>query len=575
MQINSRFSYLSLGMFVASVVIIILLSTFNNSPTTYKASKVKFRYGDSLAWKAPKYSVAHWQRDFYEADSIFWVRFEVNIPRPAPAFEPQGMTVDFTGAYDVYWDGQLLGRNYDPNQATKGDRYAPLHRLFLIPDSLGKVGTHQVALRVNHFKNYGKSPNLLVSDYTDLNVGSYLALAQDNLINTSYVHIIAGIFLVIGLYYFFIFMVSNRHLRFLLFAIICVSFFALLIVEHLRFHYYYNYTFHYTRLVIIALLTFCISVLLPLFFMHRFPFKYKLRVTVAMLVVILPIWVFAQGIDPKTSYTMLVSFGVSLFLVVRAMRQRIEGSTEALLGIAVFFWAFVWLDNYDLKLFLGFGFLIIFMLLSLSIQMRKQRQDYEASLVHSSRLELEILKKNIQPHFLMNSLASIIAWLDDDPAVGTQFIAALAEELEILIDVSSKKLIPLQREIELCESYLEVMSLRKEVNYTLHTVGINPDDMIPPALIHTAIENGITHNHDKDGKMEFYLSFAQSKQQRHYTLVSAGVHRKTIAKKTGGTGLKYMEARLQESFPNCWQLHSKPIEGGWQTEFIIGKAISR
>jgi LytS/YehU family sensor histidine kinase len=294
-----------------------------------------------------------------------------------------------------------------------------------------------------------------------------------------------------------------------------------------------------------------------------------------MLVVILPIWVFAQGIDPKTSYTMLVSFGVSLFLVVRAMRQHIEGSTEALLGIAVFFWAFVWLDNYDLKLFLGFGFLIIFMLLSLSIQMRKQRQDYEASLVHSSRLELEILKKNIQPHFLMNSLASIIAWLDDDPAVGTQFIAALAEELEILIDVSSKKLIPLQREIELCESYLEVMSLRKEVNYTLHTVGINPDDMIPPALIHTAIENGITHNHDKDGKMEFYLSFAQSKQQRHYTLVSAGVHRKTIAKKTGGTGLKYMEARLQESFPDCWQLHSKPIEGGWQTEFIIGKAISR
>jgi hypothetical protein len=36
-----------------------------------------------------------------------------------------------------------------------------------------------------------------------------------------------------------------------------------------------------------------------------------------------------------------------------------------------------------------------------------------------------------------------------------------------------------------------------------------------------------------------------------------------------------MEARLQESFPDCWQLHSKPIEGGWQTEFIIGKAISR
>lgn len=567
---NYHFSYLSLSLFVASIVMIILLSTLNSAPTTYKARKVRFCYGDSIVWKNPNYSTAHWQQNFHDQEGVFWVRFEVNIPSPAPTFEPQGMTIDFTGAYDVYWDGHLLGRNYNQTKASKRVRYAPLHRLFLIPDSLGKVGAHQVALRVNHFKNYGKSPNLLVSDYTDFNVGSYLALAQDNLINTAYVHIIAGIFLVIGVYYFFIFMVSNRHLRFLLFAIICVSFFALLIVEHLRFHYYYSYTFHYTRLVIIALLTLGISLLLPLFFMHRFPFKYKLRVTVAMLLVILPIWFFAQGIDPKTSYTMLVSFGVSLFLVVRAMRQRIEGSTEALLGIVVFFGAFVWLDNYDLKLFLGFGFLIVFMLLSLSIQMRKQRQDYEASLVHSSRLELEILKKNIQPHFLMNSLASIIAWIDDDPAVGTRFISALAQELEILIDVSSKKLIPLQREIELCESYLEVMSLRKEVNYTLHTTGINPEDLIPPALIHTAIENGITHNHDKDGKMEFYLSFSQNQQQRRYKLVSKGVHRKTIAKKTGGTGLKYMEARLQESFPDCWQLLSNPIEEGWQTEFIIG-----
>lgn len=565
----SYFSYLSLGMFAASCAVIILLSTMSSTPT-YKADNVRFHYGDSLAWKSTNYNSAHWQRSFYDSSGVFWIRLTINITQVPPVFEPQGMTVDFTGAYDVYWDGQLLGRNYTPQKNdTQNQLYAPLHRLFLIPDSLGKQGRHQVALRVNDFKNYGKSPNLLVSDYTDLNVGNYLALAQNDIINTAYVHIIAGIFLVIGLYYFFIFVVSNRRLRFLLFAIICVSFFTLLIFEYLRFHYYYNYTFHYTRLVTIALLTLCISALLPLFFMYRFPFKYKLRVMAAMLAAIIPIWIFAKGIDPKTSYTVLVSFGVSLFLVIRAMRQHIVGSFEALLGIAVFFLAFFWLKNYDLKLFLGFGFLIIFMLLSLSIQMRKQRKDYEASLVHSSRLELEMLKKNIQPHFLMNSLASIIAWIDDDPAIGTRFIAALAQELEILIDVSSKKLIPLAREIQLCQSYLEVMSLRKEVVYLLHTEGINPDDLVPPALIHTAVENGITHNHECDGKMEFFLGFEQLKNQRKYTLISSGKTRKTIAKKTGGTGLKYMEARLQESFPNQWELRSRPVEQGWKTEIVI------
>lgn len=560
-------SFLSLSIFALSCLTIIILSNLRAS-STYKAQDVHICYGDSLAWKNPAYESDHWQRSFHDSSGVFWIRLLVKIDQKPQAFQPQGLAIDFTGAYDAYWDGQLIGQSYRKT-SSQNPLAAPLHQLFLIPDSLGQQGTHLIALRVHNFKNYSKSSNLLDSDYTDLNVGNFLSLAQNDIIVTSYVHIIAGIFLVIGLYYFFIFMVSNRHLRFMLFAIICVSFFALLIFEYLRFHYYYNYTFHYTRLITIALLTLNIATLLPLFFMYRFPFRYKLRVMGGLLGVVAIIWIFIQGFDPKTSYTILVSFGVSLFLVIRAIHQHIEGSFEALLGILVFFIAFVFLDNYDLKLFLGFGFLIIFMLLSLSIQLRKQRKDYEASLVHSSRLELEILKKNIQPHFLMNSLASLVAWMDDDPTMGTQFIAALAQELEILIDVSSKKLIPLAREIQLCQSYLKVMSLRKEVDYCLHIQGVRQDDLVPPALIHTAIENGITHNKECDGKMDFFLRFTQNKYTRKYTLTSSGQTRETVTRKTGGTGLKYMEARLQESFPNQWQLYSRPVAKGWQTEIII------
>ena len=563
-----RFSYISLVVFVFSFGLVVLLANIS-LPSTDKATDVHVCFGDDLQWKNTDYKSQHWSRNFKDSLGTFWVRATVNIQQAPQVLTPQGLSIDFIGTYEVFWDGYLIGRNYPPNVVPQTVKSSSLHQLFMIPDSLNQQGKHLVAMRVFNFKNYGKSLNPLDSDYTDLNVGDYLRLAQQDIIITAYVHIIAGIFLVIGLYYTFIFLVGNRHLRFLLFAIICLAFFTLLIFEYLRFHYYYNYTFHYTRLIIIALLTLIIATLLPLFFMHRFPFGYKQRAMGGMLAIVALIWILVKGFDPKTSYTILVSFSVSLFLVIRAIRQSIEGSFEALLGILVFFVAFFFLNSYDLKLFLGFGLLIIFMLLSLTIQMRTQRREYEASLVHSSRLELEMLKKNIQPHFLMNSLASVIAWMEDDPKVGTQFIAALAQELEIMIDVSSKKLIPISREIQLCESYLLVMSLRKEVDYCLETEGVLPNDLIPPALIHTAVENGITHNQDCDGKMTFFLSFEKNKQQRKYTLISSGQSRRTIAKKTGGTGLKYMEARLQESFPNRWELHSAPIEEGWKTEIVI------
>ncbi len=563
-----RFSYLSFVVFLFSVGLVVLLANVD-LPATKKASLVHTRYGDSLKWKQPQYIEKDWTTNFRDSIGTFWIRLKVDIQHRPQSLVPQGLSIDFTGTYEVFWDGYLIGRNYPDDQIPQKVTSAPLHQLFMIPDSLYRPGKHLIAMRVFRFENYGKSSNPLESDYTDLSLGNYLALAQQDIIITAYVHIIAGVFLVIGLYYTFIFLVGNRHLRFLLFAIICLSFFTLLIFEYLRFHYYYPYAFHYTRLVVIALLTLIIAALLPLFFMHRFPFHYKQRVMGSMLGIIVLIWIFVPGFDPKTSYTILVSFSVSLFLVIRAMRQSIMGSLEALLGIIVFFVAFFLLNSYDLKLFLGFGFLIVFMLLSLTIQMREQRKEYEASLVHSSRLELEMLKKNIQPHFLMNSLASVIAWMEDDPKVGTQFIAALAQELEIMIDISSKKLIPLSREIQLCESYLLVMSLRKEIKYLFHTEGINPQDLIPPALIHTAVENGITHNQDLDGEMRFSLHFEENKQGRKYTLIASGKSRQTVAKKTGGTGLKYMEARLQESFPNRWKLYAQPIAQGWKTEIII------
>ncbi|RYY54784.1 MAG: regulator, partial [Chitinophagaceae bacterium] len=120
--------------------------------------------------------------------------------------------------------------------------------------------------------------------------------------------------------------------------------------------------------------------------------------------------------------------------------------------------------------------------------------EHQQALLLSSRLQLELIKKNIQPHFLRNTLTSMMDWVEESPKEGARFIQALAAEFTIMNEISEMTLIPIGKEIELCRQHLSVMGFRKEINYVWEQSGIDETQLIPPAIIHTLLENGITHS---------------------------------------------------------------------------------
>lgn len=543
-----------------TILVIACLFASCESPKPYYPSMKKWRFslGDNMAWAAKDWNDSQWATQPPDTNAVLWIRTKVKIPATEDSLEPRGLLVSILASGEVYWDGVLIGKNGRVGKNATEEIPGLQTKIFAIPLHLATGGTHQVALRISNF--HLKKSQIR---YYLIAVGNYWSMARSSIIFTALIHIYAGLFLVVGIYYWFLFFINKGKKVYFLFGAICWVFFALLIAEYIKFYIVYYYHWHFLRIQLIYGLTTIAALLLPLFFNYQFNLGYA-RHIVLILLPLFSLSMFLYGYDYKSAVVMLLGIFSALLLVLKAFYEDKKGSSYALWGIApLLFYMFY----RDLILFVGFGNLIVFTLISLTIQIREQRQQHQASLLRSSRLEIELLKKNIQPHFLMNSLTSAIDWIEENPRDGVNLLNALVKEFDILLAISDKKVIPITQEIALCQSHLEIMSFRKEITYVLETHGIDRQATIPPALLHTAIENGISHNELDQATILFRIHYLKTPQFTRYTIFNESDHVASTLSSSlvEGTGFKYMKARLEESYSGRWSLQSQAVTGGWET----------
>lgn len=217
----------------------------------------------------------------------------------------------------------------------------------------------------------------------------------------------------------------------------------------------------------------------PLFFCYEFDFPRKKSVLLGTGLLIAADYVAILD-DPHFQTAGLVP---SVAVIIWAAFKKREGSLNALFGMfcltAVLYSGFI-----NTLTEISFLIFIFFISISFSGQMEQQRKEHEQSKLWSARLETELLRKIIQPHYMLNSLNALIDWLEEEPGQGIQLINSLSEEFRILSRISDKKLITFKEEIEICRSHLKIMSFRKETDYRLVTENIDPDEKIPPAIFH-------------------------------------------------------------------------------------------
>ncbi len=109
--------------------------------------------------------------------------------------------------------------------------------------------------------------------------------------------------------------------------------------------------------------------------------------------------------------------------------------------------------------------------------------------------QLNLLKAQVHPHFLFNSLNTISALVTPEPGLARELCALLADFLRKSLTLGEHDTIPLADELALAKNYLDIEKLRLGERLTI-AWDVAPQTLalpVPALLLQPLIENAITH----------------------------------------------------------------------------------
>jgi LytS/YehU family sensor histidine kinase len=145
--------------------------------------------------------------------------------------------------------------------------------------------------------------------------------------------------------------------------------------------------------------------------------------------------------------------------------------------------------------------LALFIWIALYISITSVRDRHAAELRQSEltralqAAELKLLKSQINPHFLFNSLNSVRALIAEDPSRARDAVTRLAGLLRYTLRSDHDELVTLERELQTVGDYLALESLRlgDRMRIDLDVAAGAQDVRVPVMLLQTVVENAIKH----------------------------------------------------------------------------------
>lgn len=560
---------------------------------------IRLKHGDDPRWASPDWDDADWTRitmdEYPAAAGPFWVRIRIELPGPmhhAPRPDRTGalvrpernvyrwpaetLEISFDAlfvrsvySFELFFDGRRLAGSGVVGHDRESEVPGLLDHLVRIPDDLLGGTSHLLAIRMStyHF-------NFPATHFSATPAPVNLArrLRHETLQPVFPLVGAVGSLLTAAISLLLMRLGERRRALALVAAVsvVLAVFYGLIAVRWL---YPYPYDWHYPRLLAITWVMTVACVLMVALLVEQFNAPRKAWWLAGLVLLLAAAWQVSPFYDLKVLWICRAMLFVALVLAGWACWRRRPGAWPALAGVSVALLvvrteqrAFL-----DPTFFLTIEALVLLVFAAVGAQVQAGRRAAREARLTAARLESELLKKNLQPHFLLNTLTAVSEIIEQDPRGAVRFIDDLAAEFRSLAAMSGERLVPLQRELDLCRAHLKVMSRRTGREIGLVVEGARGEALVPPAIFLTLIENGLVHQQAPSGA-EFRLGAQEQDQTVSYEFFSPGTLR-AGERPGGGTGLRYVKARLEESFRGDWTFVQSAVPGGWRT--VVGWRVPR
>lgn len=189
----------------------------------------------------------------------------------------------------------------------------------------------------------------------------------------------------------------------------------------------------------------------------------------------------------------------------------------------------------------------------------------------ANQAQLEMLRYQLNPHFLFNALNSIQGSIDEDSSRSKKMVIELSEFLRYSLLNNKEEAVPLSEEIQAVQNYLSIEKIRfedkLEVSFEIDRAAEN--FRVPCFLLNPLVENAIKHGFDKRRQL---LKLCISAKMKNGALCLEVANTGRLKNDNdGGTkvGLKNVRERLDKHFHERGHFTLEEDKGRVRAQIII------
>lgn len=187
------------------------------------------------------------------------------------------------------------------------------------------------------------------------------------------------------------------------------------------------------------------------------------------------------------------------------------------------------------------------------------------------RTRAMLLRLQLNPHFLFNSLNSVAALLEDDAPTAQRMAAELRHFVVRVLERSDREEVPLSEELDSLAAYVAIENVRfgGRAKLVIEASGDAQAALVPSFLLQPLVENALRHGllPEKGGQVSVHARVRSGEVSIRVSDDGSANHREVPARE--GLGLSNTRARLAQMYGDGFSFDIAPRENGFAVTTVL------